>query len=110
MIEAQLLIVMGIISIFIGSIMFLIGNSISSNKGKSELPEDSFYKRSDYLSGYYPDSTDKSSGPEVKGGGIIMLGPIPIIFGTDSKSIQTVILLAIVLMLLAYLIFRRVSL
>lgn len=42
---------------------------------------------------------------DVKGGGIIMLGPIPVIFGSDRKSIKTLILLAIVLMLLYFLIF-----
>ena len=43
---------------------------------------------------------------EVKGGGIIMLGPIPIIFGSDNKSTQTLILLAIALMVLYFVVFR----
>jgi len=34
---------------------------------------------------------------KVKGGGIILIGPIPIIFGTDKQSIKTVLLLAIIL-------------
>jgi len=33
----------------------------------------------------------------VKGAGVIMIGPIPIIFGTDKKSIKTVLLLALTL-------------
>ncbi|WP_407357171.1 TIGR00304 family membrane protein [Methanolobus sp. WCC5] len=56
-------------------------------------------------SGRQPDDGYVSYKTDVKGGGIIMLGPIPVIFGSDSKSIKTLILLAIVLMLLYFLIF-----
>jgi len=31
----------------------------------------------------------------VKGGGVVMIGPVPIIFGTDEKSIRTVLLLSL---------------
>ncbi len=41
----------------------------------------------------------KSKG-RVRGGGVIMIGPIPVIFGTDKKSLKTVILLAILLMII----------
>lgn len=34
---------------------------------------------------------------ETKAAGIIMIGPIPIIFGTDKKSVKTVIVLALAL-------------
>ena len=34
---------------------------------------------------------------DVKAAGIIMIGPIPIIFGTDSKSVKTVLILALAL-------------
>jgi uncharacterized protein (TIGR00304 family) len=34
---------------------------------------------------------------KVKGAGVIMIGPIPIIFGTDKKSVKTVVALALVL-------------
>ena len=37
---------------------------------------------------------------DTKAGGIIMIGPIPIIFGTDRGSVKILIVLAIVLMLL----------
>jgi uncharacterized protein (TIGR00304 family) len=33
----------------------------------------------------------------VKSAGVIMIGPIPIVFGTDKKSIKTVLLLALAL-------------
>jgi len=32
-----------------------------------------------------------------RGGGLIMIGPIPIIFGTDKESVKILIILAIVL-------------
>jgi uncharacterized protein (TIGR00304 family) len=34
---------------------------------------------------------------KVKGGGAIIIGPIPIIFGTDTKSLKIVLLLSLVL-------------
>lgn len=49
------------------------------------------------------DRTDHSSRSNVKGGGVIMIGPIPIIFGSDRKSAEIAIILAIVLMLLWFL-------
>jgi uncharacterized protein (TIGR00304 family) len=33
----------------------------------------------------------------VRGAGVIMIGPIPIIFGTDKKSVKTVLALALAL-------------
>lgn len=37
----------------------------------------------------------------VKGGGVIFIGPVPVVFGTDKKSALLMMILAIVLMLLA---------
>jgi uncharacterized membrane protein len=34
---------------------------------------------------------------KVRGGGVILIGPIPIVFGTDKKSLKTVLLLSIAL-------------
>ncbi len=42
---------------------------------------------------------------ETKGGGVILIGPVPIIFGTDIESLKLVIILAIVLMIIAIIIF-----
>jgi len=44
----------------------------------------------------------RSSG-SVRGGGVIMIGPVPIVFGTDSGSARMLILLAIILMAVALL-------
>ncbi|MHC1566448.1 MAG: TIGR00304 family membrane protein [Candidatus Syntropharchaeia archaeon] len=38
---------------------------------------------------------------EVRGGGIVMIGPIPVIFGTDPGSLKLLMILAIFLMCLA---------
>ncbi len=40
---------------------------------------------------------------EVKGGGVVMIGPVPIIFGSDAKWASAAIGLAIVLILLYFL-------
>ena len=40
---------------------------------------------------------------EIKGGGVIMIGPIPIIFGSDAKWASVAIALAIVLILVYFL-------
>ena len=37
---------------------------------------------------------------KVKGGGVVLIGPIPIIFGSDAKWASVAVLLAIVLILL----------
>jgi len=42
----------------------------------------------------------EKDGSEVKGGGVVMIGPIPIIFGSDMKWASVAIALAIVLIVL----------
>jgi len=50
---------------------------------------------------------------KVKGGGVIIIGPFPIIFGTDKESVKKVLLLSLILtillvivMVIFYLMFR----
>ena len=38
---------------------------------------------------------------KVRGAGVIMIGPTPIIFGTDKKSVKTVLALALALTMIA---------
>ncbi|KYH42416.1 MAG: putative membrane protein [Candidatus Bathyarchaeota archaeon B63] len=38
---------------------------------------------------------------KARGGGLIMIGPLPIIFGTDKEAMKILIILAIVLMIFA---------
>jgi len=51
-------------------------------------------------------SAGKSGGTEgeskVRGGGVIMIGPIPIIFGTDKKSVKNVVVLALALTIVLF--------
>jgi uncharacterized protein (TIGR00304 family) len=37
---------------------------------------------------------------KVRGGGAIIIGPFPIIFGTDKESVKTILLLSIALMII----------
>ena len=39
-------------------------------------------------------------GGRVRGGGVVMIGPVPIVFGTDKGSTRTLLLLGIILMVL----------
>ena len=45
-------------------------------------------------------SARRGGGGKVKGGGAIIIGPIPIIFGTDEKSVKVILILSIVLVAL----------
>ena len=40
----------------------------------------------------------RPGGTKTRGGGILFIGPIPIIFGTDRESAKIVVVLAIILM------------
>lgn len=44
----------------------------------------------------------QGGGTKSRGAGVLFIGPIPIIFGTDRESAKTVILLAIVLMVVTF--------
>ena len=36
-------------------------------------------------------------GGETKGGGVILIGPFPIVFGSDTKTVKTLVLLVLIL-------------
>jgi uncharacterized protein (TIGR00304 family) len=40
----------------------------------------------------------RGGGTKTRGAGILLVGPIPIIFGTDRESVKVLVVLAIVLM------------
>ncbi len=48
-----------------------------------------------------------TTGGEVKGGGVVMIGPIPIIFGTEPKYAILAAILALALMFTAYWLTRK---
>jgi uncharacterized protein (TIGR00304 family) len=80
------LITLGFLIVFLGMVIILAGvfsTAYQSWKtGGMEKPESS-----------------------VRGGGVIMIGPIPIIFGSDVGAVKVVIILAIALMILAFVLF-----
>jgi uncharacterized protein (TIGR00304 family) len=39
-------------------------------------------------------------GGKVRGGGVVIIGPFPIIFGTDKQSVKTLLLLSLALTIL----------
>ena len=41
---------------------------------------------------------------KVRGAGIIMIGPIPIIFGTDKKSVERILILALAITIMVLII------
>jgi uncharacterized protein (TIGR00304 family) len=47
-------------------------------------------------------SEARKGGAQVKEGGVVMVGPIPIIFGSDMKWASVAIVLAIILLLLTF--------
>ncbi|MDI6889246.1 MAG: TIGR00304 family protein [Methanocellales archaeon] len=51
--------------------------------------------------GVQPTRALEEEKPTVKGGGVIMIGPVPIAFGSDTRYLVIALVLTIVLMLLA---------
>lgn len=79
MIKANTLVLSGIIVIFIGIILIFVGTALQASSKNSE----------------------------VHTGGVILIGPIPIIFGNDKSLIVIGIVFAIIIMVLWYLLFYR---
>ncbi len=59
------------------------------------------------LAGTLLSATSKSGTPSMRGGGVFFIGPIPLVFGTDRNSAVAVSVLAVILIILFYLFFRR---
>jgi uncharacterized protein (TIGR00304 family) len=93
------LILVGILLLICGLILIFADSSFSQRN---------FTLKHDQTgtSGYQDYGTGK---PHVSGGGVIMLGPIPIVFGSDKRGAETAIKLAILLVILyiALLVFFR---
>jgi uncharacterized protein (TIGR00304 family) len=95
------LLLVGIFAIFIGFLMIIISVALG-------ILQDS--KTQDYSRSSYEKPPIEKVESKVKAGGVIMLGPIPIIFGSDQESAKTAAILAIILMLLSLLFFSVVIL
>ncbi|MGB9978009.1 TIGR00304 family membrane protein [Methanobacterium sp.] len=79
--NAAMIVITGIIVIFVGIILVIIGTALQST----------------------------SQNEEVHTGGVILIGPIPIIFGNDKSLIVGAMIFAVVIIILWYLLVYRGS-
>lgn len=112
-----MLFLIGILTILIGVLLIMIGIALSlhqesrstqsySNRTYTSGREPHFERTSNSESPLHETPSEKKVESEIKTGGVIMLGPIPIIFGSDKESAKTAAILAIILMILSLLILR----
>jgi len=81
------LVTAGIILIFLGSLILIFWIITRSVETRAVLKEET--------------NLSENKSEKINGGGVIMIGPLPIVFGTDKKYALMAIILAIVLMTLA---------
>lgn len=86
MIKGENLVFLGIGVIIVGMLLIFVGSF--------------------FLASGKPEDKDLNS-EKVSTGGVVMIGPIPIIFGTDKSMLPITIILAIILMVVYYLLFYR---
>jgi uncharacterized protein (TIGR00304 family) len=51
-------------------------------------------------SGPTDENGQETKGGRVKGGGVVIIGPVPIVFGSDKKTVKSLLVLSIVLTVL----------
>lgn len=85
MIKGETLVFIGIAAVIIGMLLIFIGTAFlsSGSSGKGE------------------------NSSKVSTGGVVLIGPIPIIFGNDKSMIYVAIFAAVIIMLLSYILFYR---
>lgn len=79
MLSGNNIVLAGILIIFIGFLLIFVGTALQASVKTSD----------------------------VKTGGVILIGPIPIIFGSDKGTVVTAVVMAIILIILAYFLFYR---
>jgi uncharacterized protein (TIGR00304 family) len=84
MVRGENLILIGIAALILGMVLIFVGTALQTTT-KTEKEE------------------------KVSTGGIVLIGPIPIIFGNDKSMITIAIFAAIIIMILAYVLFYRGS-
>ena len=87
---------LGMLSIVGGIFILFINFAIGIPIGQPEQPE------KDVI---YPTYDTSNRKEQVKGGGVVLIGPIPIVFGSDTKVTNTMLILAIVLTLISVFLF-----
>ncbi|RXA19578.1 TIGR00304 family protein [Methanosarcina sp. MSH10X1] len=117
LIDGNMLFSIGIFTILTGFLLIIIGIALSLRQESGSMQThsnrtDTFGRETrnespaDAETPFHGSPPQKGPKSEIKTGGVIMLGPIPIIFGSDKESAKTATILAIILMLLSLLIFR----
>jgi uncharacterized protein (TIGR00304 family) len=86
MINGSTLVNIGFFVIVVGILLIFLGSMIQSTSSEN---------------------TKENSNSEIKTGGVILIGPIPIIFGNDKSMVVTGVILGFILMLVAYFLFYR---
>jgi len=81
MVNYNMVILAGFLVVILGILMIFIGTALQSSSGSSKT--------------------------EIHTGGVIMIGPIPIIFGNDRGLVVIGFIVAFVLMILYYILFYR---
>lgn len=115
--DVSMLFSIGILTILIGFLLIMIGVALSlyqeyrstqsySNRTDTLERDSRFESTSNSESPLHEKTSERKVESEIKAGGVVMLGPIPIIFGSDKESAKTAAILAIILMLLSLLILR----
>ena len=117
LIDGNMLFTIGFLTILIGFLLIMIGIALSMYQESRPTQAysnktDAFGRKTNFGSTLNSETPLQENPPakeaisEIKAGGVIMLGPIPIIFGSDKESAKTAAVLAIILMLLSLLIFK----
>jgi len=75
------LVLLGVVLVFLGMFLMVAGSLLQAAKAGRDA--------------------------EVRGGGVVLIGPIPIVFGSDTESVKTVLVLTMVLIVAVYLMFFR---
>jgi uncharacterized protein (TIGR00304 family) len=83
MVNYNMIIILGFAAIILGIFMVFIGTALQSSSNDSKT--------------------------EIHTGGVILIGPIPIIFGNDKTLILFGVIFAVILMILSYFLFYRGS-
>lgn len=86
MINGSTLVNIGLFVLVVGILLIFLGSMIQSTSSEK---------------------SKENSNTEIKTGGVILIGPIPIIFGNDKGMVITGVILGIILMLIAYFLFYR---
>jgi len=84
MIKGETLVFIGIVAVIIGMLLIFLGTVfLSSSKAEGD------------------------GNTKVSTGGVVLIGPIPIIFGNDKGMVTIAIVAAIIIMVISYILFYR---